>query len=462
MTGLARSRPDREDAAPVILLLQIAIVLATARLARWLVMPLGQPPVIGEMAAGLLLGPSFLRWLMPDSSAALFPVPSLPALNALSQLGLVLFMFFLGVRVDAHKVDARRNVAMVTSVTSIIVPFALGAWLATGLHERLAPAGVGVLPFRTVFRCRHEHHRVSRTGADSVDQRLLRTEVGVMAIACAAFDDVTGWLILAGLTTLIRPDDVSYGFGVRLLFLIGYLAVMIGIVRPALRWFVNRRGRDGFGESADDLAVLLLVMLLSAVATEFVGVHALFGAFFAGLMMPRDAQIERAFEQRIEPLTMTLLLPLFFAFTGLRTNVQLLNSAAMWRDAALILLVAVFRKGGRVDDCRTDDGTQLARRQPAGCVDEYPWPRRAGGAQHRPRSGHPVTCGFFHAGADGSDHDVRDVTDSYERCGHANVASRPSRFAIMKCSSHGAIRHGEVSGGAVRQLVPHFLHRHER
>jgi Kef-type K+ transport system membrane component KefB len=346
MTGLARSRPDREDAAPVILLLQIAIVLATARLARWLVMPLGQPPVIGEMAAGLLLGPSFFGWLMPDSSAALFPVPSLPALNALSQLGLVLFMFFLGVRVDAHKVDARRNVAIVTSVTSIIVPFALGAWLATGLHERLAPAGVGVLPFALFFGAAMSITAFPVLARILVDQRLLRTEVGVMAIACAAFDDVTGWLILAGLTTLIRPDDVSYGFGVRLLFLIGYLAVMIGIVRPALRWFVNRRGRDGFGESADDLAVLLLVMLLSAVATEFVGVHALFGAFFAGLMMPRDAQIERAFEQRIEPLTMTLLLPLFFAFTGLRTNVQLLNSAAMWRDAALILLVAVSGKAG--------------------------------------------------------------------------------------------------------------------
>ena len=346
MTGLARSRPDREDAAPMILLLQIAIVLAVARLARWLVMPLGQPPVIGEMAAGLLLGPSFFGWLMPDSSAALFPVPSLPALNALSQLGLVLFMFFLGVRVDAHKVDARRNVAMVTSVTSIIVPFALGAWLATGLHERLAPAGVGLLPFALFFGAAMSITAFPVLARILVDQRLLGTDIGVMAIACAAFDDVTGWLILAGITTLVRPDDVSYGFGVRLLFLFGYLAVMIGIVRPALRWFINRRGRDGFGESADDLAVLLLVMLLSAVATEFVGVHALFGAFFAGLMMPRHAHIERAFEHRIEPLTMTLLLPLFFAFTGLRTNVQLLNSAAMWRDAALILLVAVSGKAG--------------------------------------------------------------------------------------------------------------------
>src|SRR6185295_12499542 len=174
---------------------------------------------IGEMAAGLLLGPSFFGWLMPDSSAALFPVPSLPALNALSQLGLVLFMFFLGVRVDAHKVDARRNVAMVTSVTSIIVPFALGAWLATGLHERLAPAGVGLLPFALFFGAAMSITAFPVLARILVDQRLLGTEIGVMAIACAAFDDVTGWLILAGITTLVRPDDVSYGFGVRLLFL---------------------------------------------------------------------------------------------------------------------------------------------------------------------------------------------------------------------------------------------------
>jgi Kef-type K+ transport system membrane component KefB len=330
----------------VILLLQIAIVLAVARLARWLVVPLGQPPVIGEMAAGLLLGPSFFGWLMPESAAALFAAPTLPALNALSQLGLVLFMFFLGVRVDAHKVEARRNVAMVTSLTSIIVPFALGAWLANGLHERLAPEGVGLLPFALFFGAAMSITAFPVLARILIDQRLLMTELGVMAIACAAFDDVAGWLILAGITTLVRPDGASYGLSVRLLFFFGYLAVMIGVVRPALRWFVNWRGRDGVGESADDLAVLLLVMLLSAVATEFVGVHALFGAFFAGLMMPRDAHIERAFENRIEPLTMTLLLPLFFAFTGLRTNVQLLNSAAMWRDAALILLVAVAGKAG--------------------------------------------------------------------------------------------------------------------
>jgi Kef-type K+ transport system membrane component KefB len=328
----------------VILLLQIAVVLAAARVARWLILPLGQPPVIGEMVAGLLLGPSLFGWLMPESSATLFAAPTLPALNALSQLGLVLFMFFVGVRVDAHQVKARRNVAMVTSATSIVVPFVLGAWLASSLHGRLAPAGIGVLPFALFFGAALSITAFPVLARILIDQQLLTTELGVMAITCAAFDDVTGWLILAGITTLVRPDGASNLFSVRLLSFVGYLAIMVVVIRPALRWFVRRRGR-AFG-AMDDLAAVLLVMLLSAVGTEWLGVHALFGAFFAGLMMPREAHVERVFEERIEPLTMTLLLPLFFAFTGLRTNVQLIDSAAMWRDAGLILAVALAGKAG--------------------------------------------------------------------------------------------------------------------
>ena len=177
-----------------------------------------------------------------------------------------------------------------------------------------------------------------------IDHRLLETEVGVLAITCAAFDDVTGWLILGGVTALVHAVDGGV-FVTRTLLFVGYLVVMVVAVRPALRWFARWRGPQ-FGASADDLAFGLLVMLASAIATESLGVHAVFGAFFAGLMMPREAHIERAFAERIEPVTMTLLLPLFFAFTGLRTVVQLIDSAPLWRDAALILMVAVVGKGG--------------------------------------------------------------------------------------------------------------------
>jgi Kef-type K+ transport system membrane component KefB len=152
-------------------------------------------------------------------------------------------------------------------------------------------------------------------------------------------------MILAGITTLVRPDGASNTLAVRLLFFAGYLAAMVIVGRPMVRWVGRRRG-IAFGESADDLAMVLLVVLLSAVATDWLGVHALFGAFFAGLIMPREAHVERLFEERIEPLTMALLLPLFFAFSGLRTNVQLIDNPAHWRDAALILGVAIAGKAG--------------------------------------------------------------------------------------------------------------------
>lgn len=326
------------------LLLQMAVILALSRLARRLLLPLGQPAVIGEMIAGLMLGPSFFGWLMPGVSAALFASSTLPSLNALSSLGLLLFMFLVGLRLGSPSLHARRHVAIVTSATSIIVPFVLGALLAVTVHGRLAPVGVGVLPFALFMGTAMSITAFPVLARILIDHRLLTTEVGVIAVACAAFDDVTGWLILGGVTMLVRAEDAR-AFVTRILLLFGYLAIMAFIVRPALRWYSRWRG-PGFGASLDDMAIGLLVMLLSAVATEALGVHALFGAFFAGLMMPKETHIEQVFVERIEPVTMTLLLPLFFAFTGLRTAIQLIDSPALWRDTALILMVAIVGKGG--------------------------------------------------------------------------------------------------------------------
>jgi Kef-type K+ transport system membrane component KefB len=333
-----------EATSLLILLLQVAVILALSRVASRLFVYLGQPAVVGEMAAGLLLGPSFFGWLAPQWSATLFASPTLPALNALSQVGLVLFMFLVGLRLGSPEVKVRHRVAVVTSGTSIVVPFALGALLATAVHERLAPAGVSMLPFALFIGTAMSITAFPVLARILTDKHLLTTEIGIIAITCAAFDDVTGWLILAGITALVRAGD-AHALEIRLLLFGGYLATMIGVVRPALGWFMRRRGLR-FGASADDLAVVLLVMLVSAVATESLGVHALFGAFFAGLMMPKDAYIERTFTERLEWVTMTLFLPLFFAFTGLRTTVQLIDSAPLWRDAALILMVAVAGKGG--------------------------------------------------------------------------------------------------------------------
>jgi len=322
------------------LLLQVAVILAAARVMRRVMVPVRQPAVIGEMFAGLLLGPSCFGWLAPRASAALFAESSLAPLNAVSQIGLVLFMFVVGIRVGAQRHGTPRLVATVTSAVSIAVPFALGALLAVAVHARLAPVGVAVGPFALFLGAAMSITAFPVLARVLVEHRLLTTELGLLAISCAAVDDVAGWLMLAAVMTLLdRGAGLDIAARVGLLAL--YVALMTLVVRPALARMRRRRA----GHSAD-IALPLLLLLLSAVATESIGVHALFGAFFAGVIMPRDADVQSALVRQIEPLAVTLFVPLFFAYTGLRTSVQLINTPALWRDAALILTIAVAGKGG--------------------------------------------------------------------------------------------------------------------
>ena len=327
----------------MLLLLQIAVILIVSRILRYLFVAIGQPAVIGEMVAGLMLGPSLFGLVLPGWFGALFTAASLSPLNALSQLGLLLFMFIVGLKLGSQPLGTARRIAVVTSLTSIIVPFALGAAVGSLVHARLAPEGVAVLPFALFVGAAMSITAFPVLARILFDQGMFNTQVGTVAISCAAFDDVTGWLILAAVTMLVDATDPRM-FAVRALMLGGYIALMMYGVRPLLRRLAERRG-DGFGSGADDLAVPVLVMLLSAMATEWLGVHALFGAFFAGLMMPRGGTVERAFVERVEPLTVTLLVPLFFAFTGLRTQVGLIDSAELWLDAGAFLAVAIAGKG---------------------------------------------------------------------------------------------------------------------
>jgi Kef-type K+ transport system membrane component KefB len=326
----------------MILLLQIAVILIVARIVRWVFLAFRQPAVIGEMVAGLMLGPSLFGWLAPQAYAGLFAPASLPPLNALSEIGLVLFMFIVGLRLGAQQSGASRRTAAITGATSIVVPFVLGALVAASLHAALAPRGVAILPFALFVGAAMSMTAFPVLARILLDQDLFDTEIGATAIACAAFDDVAGWLILAGVVTLVHVEDPGMLL-VRALMLGGYLAVMLFAVRPLMRGLAERRG-PRFGTTADDLAPAVVVLLLSAIATQWLGVHALFGAFFAGLMMPRGG-IERAFVERVEPLTLTLLLPLFFAFSGLRTQVALIDSYPLWLDAGLLMAVAIAGKG---------------------------------------------------------------------------------------------------------------------
>lgn len=327
----------------MILLLQVAIVLFVSRLVRAVFVRFHQPAVIGEMVAGLMLGPSLFGLLAPVQFAALFPPATLPNLNALSQIGLILFMFIVGLRLKSESTESTRSIAIVTSGTSIVVPFVLGVASATVVHARLAPPGIELLPFALFIGAAMSITAFPVLARILFERNLFNSFVGRVAIACAAFDDVTGWLILAGVVTLVHSENPQM-LGIRVLMLVAYLLVMLFVLRPVLRKIAARPGRD-FGTGVDDLTTVLLVMLVSAIATEWLGVHALFGAFFAGLMMPRSAKLEQICVDQVLPLTQSLLLPLFFAFTGLRTQVGLIDSWPLWRDALMFLAVAIAGKG---------------------------------------------------------------------------------------------------------------------
>ena len=306
----------------VLLLLQIAVILAVCRLLHELCERIGQPPVIGEIIAGLLLGPSLFGWLAPNLFAKLFPPASLPALNALSQIGLVLFMFLVGLHLDIAEVWALRGVAGLAGLLSIAVPFAAGFALARPLHA-LAPSSP-MLPFSLFVAVAMSITAFPVLARILADHKMTATRLGHVAIACAAFNDVLAWSLLAWIVA------VSRSLVEPILIVVIYSAAMWFVVRPLLRFVPN------------ELATMLIFVFLSSWVTELAGLHALFGAFFAGVIWPRDAVKFDEVSAKIEPIAMAVLIPLFFSYTGLRTNIGGVN----WGFTLIIIAVAVAGKIG--------------------------------------------------------------------------------------------------------------------
>ena len=319
------------------LLLQIIVVVVVARSVGAAFRRFGQAPVVGEMFAGLLLGPSLFGAFAPAASAWLFPPDSLDLLNALSQFGLVLFMLLVGLHLDTTVLRANSRLVVATSYTSMLLPFALGVGLALPLARQFDVAAATRLPFMlfiglslsiTAFpvlvRIVGAHH-------------LSATRLGTVAIACAAFDDVTAWMALAVVTSMVRAEGGP--LLTPLLWLAAYAATMLVVVRPLLRRILQRLEHDDAR-----FAVVLVAALASAAATEWIGIHALFGSFFLGALLAREVGRPEVFTSRIEPLALAVFLPLFFAFTGLRTNLFLLTSPWLLAEAVAVLAVAILGK----------------------------------------------------------------------------------------------------------------------
>lgn len=333
------------------LILQLVVIVIAARICGALAGRLGQPPVIGEIAAGIFLGPSLLGWVAPGASAFLFPLESVPTLDLLSQLGVLLFMFVVGVELDPALLRGKAHAAVAVSHVSIVFPFLLGVTLAIGLYSGYAPAGVPFHSFALFLGVAMSITAFPVLARMIEERGLSGTPVANTAIASAAVGDVTAWSLLAFVVAFTSSEGAFGLLLVTLLLSVLFALAMFYLVRPALARLLDPEHPEA--ASRGRMAIVIAALLASALATELIGIHGLFGAFLAGVIMPADESFRRMLRERFETVSAVFLLPLFFACTGLRTRIGLLDDLWSWLVCLLIVAVATLGKlGGTVGAAR--------------------------------------------------------------------------------------------------------------
>lgn len=318
-------------------LLALALVISVARVMGSVFKRLAQPPVIGEVLAGILLGPSLLGQVAPGAAAFLLPEAVAPHLNIIAQVGVILFMFLVGLHLDTDLLKQRAHTSIAISHASIIAPFMLGALLALWLYPRLSSRGVSFTVFALFMGVSMSVTAFPVLARILTERRLHTSRMGSIALACAAIDDATAWCLLAFVVSVVHAESSSAIATIALT--IGYVVFMVLVVRPVAVWLSRRYDSpDRVGQSA--LAAVFVALLTSALATEVIGIHALFGAFLLGAVIPHNSALARAAQDKLEDTVTVLFLPAFFAFTGLRTQIGLISGADHWLICAVITIVA--------------------------------------------------------------------------------------------------------------------------
>lgn len=324
------------------LLVSMLVVLTTTLVCGWLARRLGQASVIGEMTGGILLGPTLLGRLAPATWHALFTPATLSAFDVLSTLGLVLYLFLIGTSLNSGDVHRQRNMAAAASLSSLLLPFAFGVMVAKPTMARF-PTTAGVLPFTLFLGIALSITAFPVLARILEERHLTETPLGVTALLCAAADDVIAWILLALAMSLLPHAAGAQSMLARLLELAAYLLVMFGAARCA-RWIAKEHHKRAFAPTA--VAASVLLVLLSAAVTDALGLHPLFGAFVAGLAFPRVPHWQKTLQQSLQVPVASLLLPFFFALTGLRTRLDLLQGKGVLGWTLLLLVLAVVGKIG--------------------------------------------------------------------------------------------------------------------
>ncbi len=327
------------------LFLQLLVIITVSRLLGAVFSRCGQPAVIGEMAAGIVLGPSLFGWLAPVGFHFVFPADAVGTLQLLSQVGVCLFMFAVGMELDVRHVRSRAHTAVLVSHASIVVPCFLGVGLACFLYSGLAQPGASFMAFALFMGISMSITAFPVLARILQERRLSQTPMGTMAITCAAVDDVTAWSLLAFVVAIARAGSVAAS-ALSLLLVAGFIVVMIVGVRRVLPCLIGKAHLEGAEPSRGVLAAVVCVVVAAALSTEIIGIHALFGAFLAGAIMPEGGNFRQKLGVRIENFSSVLLLPLFFAYTGLRTRIDLIGDFQGWLLCLAIIGVATLGKLG--------------------------------------------------------------------------------------------------------------------
>lgn len=327
------------------LFVQMLVIITASRLMGGLFTRFGQPGVVGEMAAGILLGPSLLGLLAPEFFSFVFPADSLDTLKLLSQIGVCLFMFTVGMELELGQLRHKAQTAVVVSHAGIVIPYFLGVVLAYFLYETLAQPGASFTAFALFMGISMSITAFPVLARILQERGLSKTHLGTTAITCAAVDDVTAWSILAFVVAIANSTSLAAS-AFNLSLVVVFIGVMLGIVRPGLPRWIGRENLAAEQPSRGLLAAMMCLVLAAGLVTEVIGIHALFGAFLAGLIMPHAGDLRRKLAVRVENFSTVLFLPLFFAFTGLRTHLGLLDDLEGWLICLGIIGVATLGKLG--------------------------------------------------------------------------------------------------------------------
>ena len=326
----------------VLVLVEVLIVIGLSRVVGLVFRSIKQPLVIGEIVAGIMLGPSLFGLVAPHLAVSLFPPETFPFLNVLSQVGLIFFMFLIGLELNPKYLSGQLEVAVLTSHVSILVPFSLGTLLAVILYPLVSNASVSFTAFALFLGAAMSITAFPVLARIITENNLQGTRLGTLALTCAAVDDVTAWCLLAVAIAVARTGDFADAIPTIIASI-----VYIGLMLTVGRWFLQRLAKHYL--RAGRLSQLLLAgiymaVVASALITELIGIHLIFGAFLLGAAMPKNEDLVRELAIKTEDFVLIFLLPIFFAYSGLKTQIGLLNRPELWLLCALVLAVAIAGK----------------------------------------------------------------------------------------------------------------------